>query len=623
VIATYDCEVYRNYFLIMVVFEDGNMKYYERHNDVESGPMMEVMNWFNYNTMISFNGRNYDDQIIGYWLTGATNSELKNLSDRIILGTEQSFMISQSLGYQSISNPYVLQQHEIQFIDIMNVLPLQASLKIYGARIHSDKLQELPIDPSDDILNSQCEDMREYCHNDNLVTWDLYRKIEPQIDLRIKMGHQFPDHKGDWFDYRSLSDAQIAERIYKEEFHRINHKPIPWGVERSLSDYTPRYEPPAFIEFIDDKYGLPHFLEQLKAEHFELQSSFYVMTPEILLAPNPKELKTRKPREIQIADKAFKVGLGGLHSVDKPGTWYEGAATRLIDIDVTAYYPNIILRSGLYPKSLGPMFLDIYKRLVDMRVEAKRSGDKVMDAGLKITINGTFGKLGSKYACIFAPDLLLHITLTGQLCLLMLIEKFAQAGIPVVSANTDGITIVDGVDHQNPGYYQHLVEQWEDKTGFNMEYTHYRSVHMRDVNNYIAIKEDGTAKRKGAYASASVGTNPVSQICTEAVVQYLIHGTSVVETIGGCDDFGQFVTVRTCRAGATWNDEYIGKALRWYYSTADNRAPLLSVKNGNKVAKSDNCKPCLDLPEVWPLDLDLHYYINEANKMLQQLKVFL
>jgi len=71
VIATYDCEVYRNYFLIMVVFEDGNMKYYERHNDVENCSMMEVMSWFNYNTMISFNGRNYDDQIIGYWMSSS------------------------------------------------------------------------------------------------------------------------------------------------------------------------------------------------------------------------------------------------------------------------------------------------------------------------------------------------------------------------------------------------------------------------------------------------------------------------------------------------------------------------------------------------------------------------
>ena len=43
------------------------------------------------------------------------------------------------------------------------------------------------------------------------------------------------------------------------------------------------------------------------------------------------------------------------------------------------------------------------------------------DSSKKIQINGSFGKLGSKYSLLYAPDLLLQTTITGQLALLMLI----------------------------------------------------------------------------------------------------------------------------------------------------------------------------------------------------------
>src|SRR5690625_2631930 len=64
---------------------------------------------------------------------------------------------------------------------------------------------------------------------------------------------------------------------------------------------------------------------------------------------------------------------------------------------------------------------------------------KTQSDTLKISVNGSFGKLGSKYSALYAPDLLIQTTLTGQLALLMLIERMELAGISVRSANTDGI----------------------------------------------------------------------------------------------------------------------------------------------------------------------------------------
>ena len=60
---------------------------------------------------------------------------------------------------------------------------------------------------------------------------------------------------------------------------------------------------------------------------------------------------------------------------------------------------------------------------------------------MEVVVNGTFGKLGNMFSIIYSPDLLFQVTLTGQLTLLLLIERLELAGVRVVSANTDGIVI--------------------------------------------------------------------------------------------------------------------------------------------------------------------------------------
>ena len=47
--------------------------------------------------------------------------------------------------------------------------------------------------------------------------------------------------------------------------------------------------------------------------------------------------------------------------------------------------------------------------------DAKRTGDKVTNEAMKIMINGSFGKFGSKWSVLYSPDLLIQTTVTGQL----------------------------------------------------------------------------------------------------------------------------------------------------------------------------------------------------------------
>jgi hypothetical protein len=165
-----------------------------------------------------------------------------------------------------------------------------------------------------------------------------------------------------------------------------------------------------------------------------------------------------------------------------------------------------MLNMGMYPTALGKHFLTVYRDILETRLKAKHSGDKVTDSVLKIVLNGTFGKTSNRYSILYNPKMMIQTTLTGQLSLLMLIEALEHRGVKVVSANTDGIVIK--CPRARYDSVTKLIHRWEKITNLETEETRYRSLYSRDVNNYIAIKENGSAKTKGVFATSSIAKNP-------------------------------------------------------------------------------------------------------------------
>jgi hypothetical protein len=224
------------------------------------------------------------------------------------------------------------------------------------------------------------------------------------------------------------------------------------------------------------------------------------------------------------------------------------------------------------------------------------------------------------WSTLYSPNLLIQTTITGQLALLMLIEEIELNGIQVVSANTDGIVIKCPRDREDE--LESIIEAWEKKTGFNMEEAIYQALYSRDVNNYIAIKENGKPKLKGAYAEAGLQKNPNNSICIEAVVNYLTKGTPVDETIEWDCDVRKFVTIRQVNGGGMKDGEFLGKAVRWYY--AKNTTGYIEYKtNGNKVSRSDGAKPLMLLPELLPNDIDYDWYNKEVIDILHDIGALL
>lgn len=582
----FDLEVYINFFFI--AFRDVDTQEVTTFVQTPEQPLdlRGLRDRMRRGTIVSFNGKRFDAPLIALALTGAKCDLLKKAANDIISNNLQPWQFEDRYRCKIPT--------DWDHIDIFDVAPGMTSLKIYAGRLHSKRLQDLPVAFDATLTDEEMTQVSDYCANsDTVATLDLYRKLLQQIDLRTKMTEQYG------IDLRSKSDAQIAEAVIKAQVGKITGQ----KAERPIIDVGTRfrYRAPFFVSFTTPT--LQHALDVVTTVPFEIIKGGGVVMP--------KEIKDLK---ITIGGSTYQMGIGGLHSTETCVTHLADEQTLLVDRDVASYYPSIILGCNLYPKHLGTAFLKVYRTLVQRRLDAKHSGDKVTADALKITINGSFGKLGSMWSALYSPDLLIQTTITGQLCLLMLIEMLETEGVPVVSANTDGVVIKCPVARQH--LMDAVVRTWETCTGFDTEDTHYRALHSRDVNNYVAIKTDGTWKAKGAYAPAGLAKNPTNEVCAEAVRKYLVDGTSVEDSLTGCTDIRKFLTLRQVNGGAVDQaGNFLGRAARWYYST-EVVGPIRYKVNGYTVARSEAARALMTLPDSIPADLDRAWYVREAYSIL-------
>lgn len=600
----FDIECYPNYFLIAFSsLVSGKVLVFELAEN--KNLHIEKLRWVLENLcLVSFNGNTYDMPIASMAVAGKSTVQMFAATEAIILHGERSY---------DVLKHYRVKQLKANHIDLIEVAPLRASLKIYAGRLHCKRMQDLPFVPGTNLTENQIAIVRWYCCNDLDNTALLYHELEDQIQLRERLGQEYG------VDLRSRSDAQIAEAVIAHEVEKLN------GVKPTR---------PVFPPGMRFKYKVPNFISYTSAEMKWVLN--LVRQVDFVISDNgevgmPEELKNLC---IPLGSGMYRMGIGGLHSSEKKTAHIADAQTLIIDRDVASYYPSIILNQGLYPQHLGLNFLQVYRQLVARRLHAKNTGDKVTADSIKITINGGFGKLGSPYSILYSPHLLIQVTITGQLSLLMLIERLEANDIPVVSANTDGVIIKCPLAKKKA--LDTVIGTWEKDTNFATEETRYKAVYSRDVNNYVAIKLDGGSpkkryldeqlgcKAKGAYCergsagNSVLSKNPSALICSDAALSYLALGKSIEETVRACQDVTRFVVVRSVTGGAVKDGQYLGKSIRWYYAK-DEQGEIVYANSGNKVPRSESAKPLMLLPDVLPQDIDFEWYEKEAYKILKEL----
>lgn len=591
----FDIECYPNYFLIAFrAAFSSKIIYFELAPKVQLD--IPKLAWIVENfTLVGFYSEKYDIPMLHLALAGHTNSALEYASSSIVAYTR-------SKRKSGLPSWKILKQHKIQtnknidHIDLAEVAPLSASLKIYGGRLHSARMQDLPFPPNTALTHAQITCTRWYCVNDLAVTLDLHTKLKKELALRVQLGSVYG------LDLRSKSDAQIAEavitkKVQELKFQKLQKPQIPAGTRYY-------YDVPKFIKYRSEL--MQYVLNIVGTTPFVVNNSGKIDTPEAL-----------KKLEIKIGSSAYTIGIGGLHSCEKQTMHVSDENYILADHDVISYYPIIILNLLLYPPSLGIEFLKVYRAIVEERIEAKMTGDSVVASTLKIVINGSFGKLSQRFSMLYSPDLLIQVTLTGQLSLLLLIERLEMEGIGVISANTDGIVVKCPRNQMNRK--NAIIKEWEKDTGFDTEESLYKTLLSRDVNNYIAIKSDtNSIKSKGVFSRPGLNRNPTNEICLDAMEQFLLNSTPIKDTIRKCNDIRKFVTVRTVKGGAVKDGEFLGKAIRWYYAE-DTTGTIIYAGSGNKVPRSDGAKPLMDIPSQFPNDINYEWYEKETWALLEQI----
>lgn len=612
-LAFFDMEVYPNYVLCAFMTEGGSRYSWFTTTAEMKFPTSGLVDFIKAHTLITFNGTGFDIPLLMLCIRKEPSVVIKKASDRIILGNLKWWNFEKEFHVKC-------QRPEVDTIDIMEVAPLKGSLKMYAAKLHSYSIQDLPVNPSKELTPEEMETVKEYCFNDLLSTQDLYRALKAQLEMRVMMSRTYG------IDLRSKSDAQMAEAIIKSEVEKLTKTKLVKPAD--LTGSTFKYRIPEWMQFFEiDILG-----DIQKAEFMVADTGKTISPPEL------------EKKSIVFKNKLYKLGRGGLHSCEKQQVVRATATHMIIDVDVASYYPNAVLNQALYPRHIGPAYLEVcrvlvHKRLAekarvkDLKTRLKLSPDaqpvlqdelKKVSAfaeGLKITVNGgTFGKLGSKYSVLYSPDLLIQVTVTGQLAVFMLIEMLGSLpDTEVVSANTDGVTVY--CDRSVEPLVVSTVKEWETLTGFETERADYESIFARDVNNYVAIKTDHDVKAKGKYGKGlPLHKNPMNEICGDAVVDYLLFGADIEETVNLCDDIRKFISTMKVAGGAKFCEEPIGKVVRWYYSKESTDA-MYYVTNCYTVPRTQGCKPLVILPLEIPEDLNREWYVQEAKNMVSDLGV--
>lgn len=628
-VFVFDVECYRNFFYVAFkCLANGKFVAFERSPDYDFPEMK--LRWMLWRfCLVGFNSASYDIPMVELAAKGLSCNELKEASD---------FIIKSGINYGTkkvtpfdIEKKYHIQIGKYNHIDLFNVCPVNggvsanpASLKLYSGRLHAERMQDLPFPESHILTAEDAAIVRPYCCNDLANTELLFNELAPELKLRMEMSEEYG------IDLRSRSDAQIAEAVINSELQKVlgyyPRKPT------LAADLVLQYNAPDFISYRSQQ--LRDMFEVVKNARFYLDGLGSPIMPD--------EIDKLK---VKIGNSVYKLGMGGLHSTEKKTAHKATDEIILADNDVESFYPRIILNQKLFPPHLGEAFLQVYNQIVETRIHAKAEAAKAKKAGdkasakkwktiadsLKITINGSFGKLGNKYSTLYAPQLMLQVTITGQLVLLMLIEMLEDAGISVISGNTDGIVSKYHKDRHNE--VRAIIAEWEKRTAFKTEETRYSAVYSRDVNSYVAIKTDGGdeearflderlgVKTKGAYCergsalNSILSKNPEALVCSDAVISYLKNGTPVEKTIRECKDIRRFVSVKNVKGGGEKNGKYLGKVVRWYYPK-NEAGHIAYVTSGNKVGKTDGARPLMDLPTEFPDDVNYDWYIEEAVSML-------
>lgn len=335
--------------------------------------------------------------------------------------------------------------------------------------------------------------------------------------------------------------------------------------------------------------------------------------------------------DFDIAGCPHKCAWGGLHGAIAQ---YAGEGY-FINVDVESYYPAEMIAHGLLSRNVRDP--SKFKGIRDHRIELKHAKDPRQKA-LKLVINGTFGASKDKFNALYDPRQANMVCVNGQLMLIDLMHKLVRdAGAEIIQSNTDGVLIrmPDGFDGGPDAFYDRVDDvayEWEHRTGMGLEFDEFTRVYQKDVNNYVLVAADGSMKTKGAYVKKLGPLDYDLAVVNKALVEYMVHGVPVEDTIAADDDLIDYQRVVKVsgkyKYGVHGHERLTDRCFRVFASTRESDGMIGRVKAGKaKPEKFGNTSEhsFIDNGDVHgkkcPGYLDKDWYIQLAKTRLAQFGV--
>lgn len=569
-LIVYDVEVFCKDWL--VVFKDTETgKYTIVHNDNEELKQCITED----NIYVGFNSKHYDQFIIKAICCGFVPQEVKAVNGYLIGG-------GQGWEYPALRDFFF----RFNNVDIKDDMQMGLSLKaIEGHLGLSVEESTVPFDIDRALTEDELKETAKYCMHDVDTTERLVELRKDYLKNKVHIGKLagLDDVKA-----MGMTNAKLTAALLKatKQPHDDERKYVyPSHLKRE-------YIPQEIFDFFDKMYD-----------------------PSI----SDTELFSEK-QTFSIGECPGVVGYGGIHAAI-PNYFFEETDERVIrNKDVASYYSHLMTLCGYTSRNIPSA--QVFEEVLETRMKAKASGDKATANALKLVVNTTYGALLNRYNDLFDPLMGRSVCITGQLFLLELAEHLYAdiPGLKIVQLNTDGIMVE--CNRADLGKLDEICDEWQKRTGFELEEDSVMKIAQKDVNNYIEVQPSGEVKEKGGYlvkGISSVGAWKINNSCcivATALREYFVHGTPVEDTINGCDDIFQFQII--AKAGAKYREAYhlvdgvqvpVQRVNR-VYATADERyGKLFKVK-----AENESTAKIEMLPEHCIIDNDNHLTIADVDK---------
>lgn len=669
-LCLYDCECYKNLWMISVRLRCGEKKVEEVFliEDWEAG-LQYFSNtdyWY-----VGFNSANYDDIMIAYWLhlgKDATHELMFDMNQYLIEEDWNAELITRNFIHENVSE-FTYTKHgqtrtnrslipnspafnkfggwERKTVDLYMLGEKQGSLKNAATVLGVNSLMEAPVEFGTALTEDEKALVIKYCWNDVDVTEKAYDYYEQAMVVRDEFFIQYGIKNA-----HNIGSAKLAERyllsMHKEKIgdkyaswmnnieeymESVNNKEIKRGDKVTLitKDYQHSYVDANFIKFWDmlKQSYLSYAASTVKGVDVWIDEAVDFDTwRKDAKAPSQYYIdgKSIPQGSLLIEDSrnnVYKFGIGGLHNDAPKGLWKTDDKWVIWNVDVTSYYPSLISANGFAPE-LFPEFSGYIKTLLAERKSAKIAKRMTESDSKKLVLNSSFGKTKDRHSPLYDPLCHFSVTVNGQLLLLRLIDMIHQvsAEAKLINANTDGVCFY--IPKSDLKAAQGMCMAWESIARVNLEEEFYDVWYQESCNGYCAKMNNGKIKSKGGdfklKPSSLKETFAKSPALKKALVHYVLNNVPIETTLTNLEpaDFCMTMTFGS-KTQLIIGDKIVRKkVLRYVYVKNGETFGKYTKSSGRKsiVGQGRQLKMVDLLSELDMNDVDITSYAKDVKEML-------